>query len=51
MTSLYFFLFSAIFFMLVIGAILTQLYKKQIAIARRTATYFGIEEGSEKTKK
>jgi len=37
--------------MLVIGAILTQLYRTQITIARRTATYFGIEEGSEKHKK
>ncbi len=51
MTSLYFFLFSTIFFMLVIGAIFTQLYKQQIAIARRTVTYFGIEEGNMKREK
>ena len=37
--------------MLVIGAILSQLYKKQIAIARRIVTYFGVVKGKEKHEK
>lgn len=46
MTSIFFLLFSALFFMLIIGAILSQLFRKQITIARRTVTYFYIEEGN-----
>lgn len=37
--------------MLVVGAILSQLYKRQIAIANRVETYFDIEEGTEELKK
>lgn len=36
--------------MLVAGAILSQLYKQKIAINRRTASYFDIEEGKLNTK-
>ncbi len=36
--------------MLVVGAILSQLYKQKIAINRRTASYFDIGEGKRNTK-
>ncbi|MEC5423999.1 type II secretion system F family protein [Virgibacillus sp. C22-A2] len=48
MTSLYFILSTAIFIMLVIGGTLTLLFKKQLIINKRTASYFGIEEGKAK---
>lgn len=51
MTSIFFLLFSALFFMLIIVAILSQLFRKQITIARRTATYFYFEEGNVKIDK
>lgn len=51
MISLFFFLFSAVFFMLITGGLLSLLYKKQIAISRRTASYLGIEEGNVKLDK
>ncbi|ASK61833.1 pilus assembly protein TadC [Virgibacillus phasianinus] len=44
MISIYFVLCSAFCFMLVIGAVLSQVYKKQIAISNRAAAYFGIDE-------
>lgn len=51
MISILFFLFSALFFMLIIGGILSFLFKKQIAISRRITTYFGIQEGKVKLDK
>lgn len=48
MISLLFFLFSALFFMVITGAMLSLVYKKQIAISRRTVSYFGIEKGKVK---
>ncbi|MFD1039283.1 type II secretion system F family protein [Virgibacillus byunsanensis] len=48
MISIYFILFSTVFLTLIIGATLTQLFKKQLVIAARTADYFGIEEGNAK---
>ncbi|WP_019413205.1 type II secretion system F family protein [Paenisporosarcina sp. TG20] len=50
MISLLFILFTSLFFMLVVGAILSQLYKQKIAINRRTASYFDIGEGKRNTK-
>ncbi|MGB2993128.1 MAG: type II secretion system F family protein [Paenisporosarcina sp.] len=49
--SILFFLFSALFFMLIIGGILSFLFKKQIAISSRITTYFGIQEGKVKLDK
>ena len=48
MISLLFVLFSAIFFMLSSGAVLSHLFRQEIAISRRTASYSGIEEGKMK---
>lgn len=43
MISIYFILFSSLFFIFVIGAGLTQINKKQLVIAKRTASYFALE--------
>ena len=51
MISLLFYLFSALFFMVITGAMLSLVYRKQIAISRRIASYFGIEKGKVKLEK
>ncbi|MEH7391978.1 type II secretion system F family protein [Bacillus sp. JJ1474] len=51
MITLYFFLFSSLFFILVVGASLSLLFKREIVIQRRTAHYLGIEEGRLKLQK
>ena len=51
MMSILFFLFSALFFMLITGGILSFLFKKQINISSRVTTYFGIQEGKVKLDK
>ena len=51
MISLFFFLFSAMFFILISGGILSLLFNKQIVISRRTVSYLGIEEGNVKLDK
>ena len=44
MISILFFFFSALFFVVITGGILSFLFKKQIAISSRVSTYFGIQE-------
>jgi tight adherence protein C len=51
MISLMFFLFSALFFIVITGGILSLLFKKQIAISKRTASYFDFEKGKVKLEK
>ena len=51
MISLLFFLFSALFFIVITGGILNLLFKKQIAISKRTASYFDFEKGKVKLEK
>ncbi|MFC6038752.1 type II secretion system F family protein [Paenisporosarcina macmurdoensis] len=42
MITLLTFLFTVLFFMFVFGAVLTHVFSKQIAISRRTTSYFGV---------
>ncbi len=51
MTTFLFFLFSTLFFILIIGGVLSHLFKKQIAISRRATTYLSIEVGKNTKKK
>ena len=51
MISILFFLFSALFFMLINVGLLSFLFKKQIAISNRVTTYFGNQEGKVKLDK
>ena len=51
MISLLFFLFSALFFIVITGGILSLFFKKQIAISKRTASYFDFKKGKVKLEK
>ncbi|WP_249869041.1 type II secretion system F family protein [Oceanobacillus saliphilus] len=51
MISLYYLLFSMLFFTLITGAILIQIFKKQLVISARTMDYFGIDEEKIKREK
>lgn len=45
MITVYFYLFTALFFMTVCGALLTALYRKEFAVRARTSYYFDIGDG------
>ncbi|SEP63652.1 tight adherence protein C [Virgibacillus subterraneus] len=51
MINLYFFMFTALFFMITFGAVLTKLFQKQIIINSRTEYYFDIDEAKLKREK
>lgn len=51
MITIYYLIFSSLFFVLVIGAVLGTLYRKELAIQERAVYYFGIDQVKKEEQK